>query len=240
MKKRRIKRKKLHEGKELRVKQNMFKNSIILLRKKIPSLLFFTCLSMSLLNSCVTHENYQHVASTASFIGNKPSIDVCFSPEGNCQPIILSLINNANAEILVQSYSFTSQNIANALIRAHQRGIKVKILFDRSQLTARHSQIHKMIKAGIEAFVDPVPGIAHNKVMIIDNDIVLAGSYNWTNAAETRNAENLLIIKDLPTVKFYKRNWKNRYQRAKGLNLQDGMTKKLITHKRAIKPKLNP
>jgi len=91
-----------------------------------------------------------------------------------------------------------------------------------------------MKKAGVRCHVDPVLGIAHNKIMIIDNDIVLAGSYNWTNAAETRNAENLLIIKDQSTVKIYKKNWKKRYQRAKEMNLQNNMTKKLIMHKNQL------
>ncbi|AIL13856.1 hypothetical protein IM40_10855 (plasmid) [Candidatus Paracaedimonas acanthamoebae] len=86
----------------------------------------------------------------------------------------------------------------------------------------------------------PILGIAHNKIMIIDNDIVLSGSYNWTNAAETRNAENLLIIKDQSTVQIYIINWKKRYQRAKEMNLQNGMTKKLIMHKKPIKLKLTP
>jgi phospholipase D len=162
---------------------------------------------------------------------------VCFSPEGNCQPIILNLINNAKAKILVQSYSFTSIEIANALIKAHKEGIKVKILFDRSQLTARHSQIHKMRETGIEALVDLVPGISHNKIMIIDEEILLTGSYNWTNAAETRNAENLLIIKNRPTAKIYIRNWKKRYERAKKINLQN-LAKRSLPHiPKPIKPK---
>ena len=214
------------------------KSMLSFLKKKFSFSLLIICFSGALLNSCVVTNEPQPIVAVTSLTEEKPIIDVCFSPEGNCQSIILSLINNAKAEILVQSYSFTSQNIANALIKAHQRGTKVEILFDRSQLTARHSQIHKMRKARIEAFVDLVPGIAHNKVMIIDEELVITGSYNFTHAAETRNAENLLIIKDLPTVKVYKRNWENRYQRAKDLNLQDGITKKLIMHKKPIKPKL--
>ncbi len=216
----------------------MFKNSIELLRKKAPLLLLLACCSTSLLNSCVNNHEQQPIITNTPFIEDKPSIDVCFSPDGNCQPIILNLINNAKAKILVQSYSFTSQEIANALIKAYQKGVMVKILFDRSQLTARHSQINKMKKAGVEALVDPVPGIAHNKIMIIDEKILLTGSYNFTNAAETRNAENLLIIKEQSTAKIYKNNWIRRYQRAIEMSSQDGITKKLIMHKKPIKPKL--
>lgn len=198
---------------------------------KIIFLIFFIG---SLLNGCASPDRPHLIASSTPFIEDKPSIDVCFSPKGKCQPIILNLINNARKKIFVQSYSFTSQNIANALIKAHQRRIKVKILFDRSQLTAKHSQIHKMKEAGIETLVDLVPGIAHNKVMIIDDELVITGSYNWTNAAEIRNAENLLIIKDQSTSNIYNNNWDKRYQRAKQMNLKN----ELIKYKREIKLKM--
>lgn len=197
------------------------------LKTKTLRLLFIVGFLGSIINSCTPSEINRPVVSSPLLIEDKPSIDVCFSPEGNCQPIILHLINHAKSKILVQSYSFTSKEISNAIIKAHQKGIEVKILFDRSQLTARHSQIHRMKEAGIEALVDPVPGISHNKIMIFDEDIILTGSYNFTNAAETRNAENLLIIKNRPTVKIYKRNWKRRYERAKEINLKS-LTKKIL------------
>ena len=210
-------------------------NYINSFKKKSSFALIIMCIYSALLNSCVvTHEQPPIITSTP-FIEDKPSIDVCFSPEGNFLPIILNLINNAKTEILVQSYSFTSENIANAFMRAHQRGIKVKILFDRSQLSARYSQIYKIREVGIDCLVDPVPGIAHNKIIIIDKNIVLTGSYNWTNAAEMRNAENLLIINDRSTVKIYKKNWIKRYERAKEINLQN-FTKKSLPDK-TLKPK---
>lgn len=203
-----------------------------LLQKKSYVSLMIMCLTGALLNSCVVTNEHQPIVAVTSLSENKPIIDVCFSPGGNCQPIILNLINNTKKKILVQSYSFTSQNIAEALIKAHQQGIKVIILFDRSQITAKHSQIHKMKEAGIECHVDHVLGIAHNKVMIIDKEIVITGSYNWTNAAEMRNAENLLIIKDQSIANIYKSNWDRRYQRAKQMNLKNEPT----LYKREVKP----
>lgn len=195
-------------------------NYINSFKQKSSFPLMIVCLYGALLNSCVVTHEQPSIITSIPFIEDKPSIDVCFSPEGNCLPIILNLINNAKTEILFQSYSFTSKNIANALMKAHHRGVNVKILFDRSQLTARYSQIHKLRETGIDCLVDPVPRIAHNKIMIIDKDIVLTGSYNWTNTAETRNAENLLLIKNRPTAEIYERKWKMRYQRAKKRRLQ--------------------
>jgi phospholipase D len=117
------------------------------------------------------------------------------------------MINSAKDEILVQAYSFTSSDITNALIQAYKRGIKVKVLIDRTSKTSRGTKIPELVEAGIPVSVCVVPGIAHNKVIIIDGKIIITGSYNFTNAAETRNAENLLIIKDKDLANEYTTNW---------------------------------
>ena len=67
-----------------------------------------------------------------------------------------------------------------------------------------------MIAAGIPVAIDYMPGCAHNKIIIIDHDQVLTGSYNWTVSAERRNAENLLLIKDKAINKRYKEEWQKR------------------------------
>jgi phospholipase D len=138
------------------------------------------------------------------------SIQVRFSPGGQCLQFTQQAIALAQKTILVQAYAFTAPSIAEALIAAHQRGVEVKILVDRSQLTAKGSQVHRVRQQGIPVSIDVVPGIAHNKVMIIDNHYVLTGSFNWSNAAETKNAENLLLIADLQLNKLYTTNWHTR------------------------------
>lgn len=137
-------------------------------------------------------------------------IEVRFSPRGHCTQLVEETIAKAENTILVQAYSFTSLPIADALIAAHQRGVTVSILVDRSQLTSNHTQVHHVMQQGITVAVDRVPGIAHNKVMIIDDVYVLTGSFNWTQAAETRNAENLLLIKDPNINRIYKEEWNRR------------------------------
>lgn len=107
--------------------------------------------------------------------------------------------------------------IANALINAHQKGIAVHVLVDRSQIKYPYTKVHDMAKRGIPVSVDNTPGIAHNKVMIIDDDYVLTGSFNWTKAAERCNAENLLLIKDPKTNQAYKKAWYERARNAQRL-----------------------
>ena len=146
---------------------------------------------------------------------NTTNFKVCFSPEGQCENVAVNAIESAKKEILVQCYSFTSKPIADALMRAHHNGIKVRILFDRSQLKAPYSRIHQLTDAGIETTIDYVKGIAHNKIILIDEELVLTGSYNFSKSANSRNAENMLLISNKNLAKIYRNKWHQRLQNRK-------------------------
>ncbi len=133
---------------------------------------------------------------------------VCFTPGNPCTQKIVDKIEHAKKEILVQSYSFTSIEIGNALIRAHQRGVKVKMIVDSSQ--EGKLLITQLAHAGIPMFIDKPAGIAHNKVMIIDEQIVLTGSFNFTKAAQNRNVENSICIISKKIAAQYRKQWKER------------------------------
>ena len=145
---------------------------------------------------------------------SEAEIRACFTPENQCQKFIVEAINAAQQEVLVQSYSFTSYQIARALIDAKLRGLRVSILIDKSQVTAPYTKLTLLKKAGVTILIDPVLGIAHNKVLIIDNKMVVTGSYNWTNAAENRNSENLLFVQNNEIVSAYKNRWHTRAETA--------------------------
>ena len=80
-------------------------------------------------------------------------------------------------------------------MHAHKRGIKVEVILDRSQRTQKYSSAAFLYNVGIPVKIDAQHAIAHNKVMVIDGETVITGSFNFTKAAEERNAENLLIIR---------------------------------------------
>jgi phosphatidylserine/phosphatidylglycerophosphate/cardiolipin synthase-like enzyme len=132
---------------------------------------------------------------------------VYFSPKGGCTAAIIKNLDQVEKWVLVQAYSFTSLPIAEALVNAHKRGVKVKVLLDKSQLKAKGSKLNLLVAAGIPVSIDTKHSIAHNKVMIIDGSTVLTGSFNFTTAAEDRNAENLLVIRDKKIAKKYQTNW---------------------------------
>jgi phospholipase D len=144
-----------------------------------------------------------------------PQIEAYFSPGGHCTEKIIEAIDSTKSSIYVMAYSFTSLPIAHALVRAHERDVEVKILIDRSQLKAKCSQLHFLSQQGVAIYIDPAVGIAHNKVMILDEQYVLTGSFNFTHAAETKNAENILLIHDPNLARVYRDNWETRTVREK-------------------------
>ena len=116
-------------------------------------------------------------------------------------------VHAATHQILVQAYSFTSAPIAKALIDAHKRGVTILAVLDKSNETQKYSAATFLINAGIQTLIDDQHAIAHNKVIVIDSATILTGSFNFTKAAEEKNAENLLVIKDAPElVKAYEAN----------------------------------
>jgi phosphatidylserine/phosphatidylglycerophosphate/cardiolipin synthase-like enzyme len=136
-----------------------------------------------------------------------PTWEVHFSPHGGCTEAIIRELDKAQTTILVQAYSFTSAPIAKALLNAHKRGVKVEVILDKSQRTDEYSSATFFLNAGIPVKIDAAHAIAHNKVMVIDGETVITGSFNFTKAAEENNAENLLIIHDKKLAERYTRNW---------------------------------
>ena len=136
-----------------------------------------------------------------------PKIDLCFTPPSNCANLITNVINQAKNTIHMQAYGLTHPEIINSLIKANERGVKVRILLDRSNLTQKYSKIEELKQTGIEVGIDRVSGIAHNKIIIADLYTVVTGSFNFTVSAAKRNVENVLIIQDNNIAHSYLQNW---------------------------------
>jgi phosphatidylserine/phosphatidylglycerophosphate/cardiolipin synthase-like enzyme len=134
-------------------------------------------------------------------------IQVYFSPQGGCTEAVVANLDKATNTVLVQAYSFTSAPIAKALVDAKKRGVKVQVILDKSQRTERYSSADFVQRAGIATFIDAKHAIAHNKIMVIDGETILTGSFNFTKAAEEKNAENLLVIQDAALAAKYTTNW---------------------------------
>ena len=141
---------------------------------------------------------------------------VYFSPNGGCTEAIVNEISHAKSEIYVQAYSFTSAPIAKALVDAYKRGIKVEVILDKSQKKEKYTSATFLNNAGIPTYIDDKHAIAHNKIMVIDKEIVITGSFNFTKAAEEKNAENLLIIRNKKLAETYLENWNRHKEHSDG------------------------
>ncbi len=142
---------------------------------------------------------------------NAPT-QVYFSPNGGCTEAIVEALGKAKAQILVQAYSFTSKVIAKALVDAHKRGVYTEIILDKSNRSRKYSAADFTAHAGIPTYIDSAHAIAHNKIMIIDKEVVITGSFNFTKAAEEKNAENLLILRSRELARDYIKNWDKHKQ----------------------------
>jgi phosphatidylserine/phosphatidylglycerophosphate/cardiolipin synthase-like enzyme len=138
-------------------------------------------------------------------------LGVYFTPPANAAAAIVKAIDDSEREVLVQAYGFTHNAIAQALVRAHQRGVTVRVLLDQKSDTSNRYVIGVLTDAQIELREDGKHAIAHNKVMVIDQTIVITGSFNFTNSAATRNAENFLVLKSADLAERYRLQWQNHW-----------------------------
>lgn len=139
-----------------------------------------------------------------------------FSPNGGCTDAVIAALNQAKKTVLVQAYSFTSAPIAKALVDASKRGVDVQVILDKSQRTERYTGATFLANEGVPVFIDSDHKIAHNKVMIIDGQTVITGSFNFTKTAESGNAENVLLILHAPELaQKYTANWQEHLAHSK-------------------------
>ena len=92
----------------------------------------------------------------------------------------------------------------------------MQAILDKSQRTQKYSSATFLKNSRIPTFIDDKHAIAHNKIMIIDRETVITGSFNFTKAAEEKNAENVLIIRDKALAKVYIENWEKHKGHSEG------------------------
>ena len=139
------------------------------------------------------------------------NISVCFVPSAeDCEAEIAEAIDGAKTGIKVQAYGFTSIRILDALVRAVRRGAAVDVILDKSNDEKRYTGARLMTLAGAKVWIDDRVTIAHNKLIIIDGREVIGGSFNYTNAAATHNAENVTFVDSPVVAARFTANWEAR------------------------------
>ena len=131
------------------------------------------------------------------FTVNGIRIETYFSPDDGTAERLIELILSAQESIDLMYYSFTSDPIADAILSQANQGIQIRcVLDDYQERTGLGGEYQRLRSLGLDVYLDNHPEKLHHKVMIIDQDIVVTGSYNLTRSAETWNDENTLIIHD--------------------------------------------
>jgi phosphatidylserine/phosphatidylglycerophosphate/cardiolipin synthase-like enzyme len=136
-------------------------------------------------------------ASTGSLMRvNDRPIESFFSPDAGVMGRMVELIGEAEYYVAVLAFSLTSDALAEALLEASERGVVVTVVMDEEQALNNDGGEYERLSGNLPLVLDAEDGNLHHKVIVIDNTIVIAGSYNFSNNAERRNDENTLIIHD--------------------------------------------
>jgi hypothetical protein len=155
-----------------------------------------------------------------------------FSLYDNPQKEIIKNINQAETFINIAMYIFTDKEIAIPLAKARERGVKVRVYLDQDQVDYKYSQSRFLVQKGIKTRISSNNYIMHNKFAIIDNRILLTGSYNWTFSAHSRNDENLMVIDDPDVIaryqNYFEKIWFDKYSPQRTRTLYQKVEKSLL------------
>ncbi len=121
-------------------------------------------------------------------------IEVYFAPEDKVATHLIPVLSGARHSVRFMAFSFTGEDIADTLIGLARRGVSVEGVVEARGSDTPYAQYTRLSKAGIPVRQDGNPYLLHHKVFIVDEEIVVLGSYNFTGNAEKDNDENLLII----------------------------------------------
>jgi phosphatidylserine/phosphatidylglycerophosphate/cardiolipin synthase-like enzyme len=131
-------------------------------------------------------------------------LEVYFSPDDGVLSHILTVVSHAQHSVYFMAYSFTSDELAEALLGLAAVGVEVRGVFETDQYRANiGTEYDRLLQSGLPVRLDGNPSHMHHKVLIIDERIVITGSYNFTANAEQRNDENLLVIEDPALAQLY-------------------------------------
>lgn len=130
---------------------------------------------------------------------NDNRIENYFCPEDECAEHVIDLINKAEKSIYFMTFSFTNEDIADAILF---KDVDIKGVFEARQVS-KYSQFQRLKDFGLNVKKDNNSYNMHHKVFIIDEKIVITGSFNPTKAGDNRNDENVLIIYDRDIAEKY-------------------------------------
>ena len=155
------------------------------------------------------------LAAPAVQAAAQPRWAVYFSPQGGCTEAIVAAVGQARKSLHIEAYIFTSHPILQAVLAAQTRGVEVAVILDAGEAEEKYSVLRSLLADRVPTWIDAAYQIAHNKIMIIDGETVITGSFNFTRSAEEYNAENLLVIRDQALAARYEANFQEHLRHSR-------------------------
>jgi phosphatidylserine/phosphatidylglycerophosphate/cardiolipin synthase-like enzyme len=141
-------------------------------------------------------------------------VEVLFSPDDGVARRLVRLIGEADESIDVLAFAFTSDALADAMLERREQGVRLRGVMERDQADAAGAEYFHVLGAGAEFRLDNSYGNMHHKVILIDGDTVVTGSYNFTRSAEMANDEALLILRSPALAAVYAEEFERLYAEA--------------------------
>lgn len=155
-----------------------------------------------------------HTATAASLPSNA-GYETGFSPNAGALDLVVKGIHSAKSSVLVAAYSFTSKPIATALLDAHRRGVKVAVVADQDSNRKQYSAVQFLANQGVPVRTNGHYAIFHHKFMVIDGQHLETGSFNYSAAAASKNAENVLMLWNVkPIASNFAQEWQRLWNEA--------------------------
>ncbi len=130
-----------------------------------------------------------------------------FSPGTACRDAIIHQLNTADANLKICVFTISDDLITDAIIKAKKRGINILILTDNDKLYDLGSDINRLAGEGIDIKVDNTSNHMHHKFMLVDDRILVNGSYNWTRSAAKYNQENIIVTADRTLMNMFQKEF---------------------------------
>ena len=151
-----------------------------------------------------------------AFMGKIP-VEAAFSPSDGVADLICAQLSYARKKVRIMAFVLTSEKIAKQLGELAKKGVDVQCILDRGQARSRYSQDQYLLGCGVRTFISPnARGKMHHKVIVIDGETVITGSYNFSENAENGNDENIIIIRSAELGKLFDLEFKRCLNGTKG------------------------
>ncbi len=151
-------------------------------------------------------------SNAANFSHDGTPVRILFASEGNASEILVETVLRASSEIRFMTFVFSSDSIAEAMLQRASQGVQVRGIFENRNSTASWSHLPTLLCAGLDVRQDSNPFTLHHKVILVDDDTVITGSFNFSGSASRNNDENVIILQNREIASLYIQEWERLWQ----------------------------